>query len=84
MLKNYKWAVNKVKLQRAINAVGNEEDEAEIKVKYVLLGGLVREDGEEKVRVSQPPITPKVETEPEPEEINVTPIKRTRKGKDAK
>lgn len=48
MSKQYAWAVNPSKLQRAIAKVasknGTEED---IKAEYILIGGLVREENVE-------------------------------------
>lgn len=40
----YTFAANKVKLQRAIAAVGPEATEEEVKAKYVEFGGLVIEE----------------------------------------
>lgn len=43
-MKEYTWAANPFKLQRAIAAVGRED--AAVKAEYVKLGGLLIEDSE--------------------------------------
>lgn len=42
-MKEYNWAVNKAKLVRAINIIG-EDDEDKLIKQYVILGGLVDKD----------------------------------------
>lgn len=43
-MENYTWAVNKVKLQRAIQLAGVDPSEEAVKEMYIKLGGLIDED----------------------------------------
>ncbi len=86
-MQDYKWAFNKIKLQRAL-ATAQHSTEESIKERYIELGGLVREQG---------PVEPKKRPEgefnqttgarpvfegvsDEAEEIMVTPVPKTRKN----
>lgn len=40
-MSNYSWAVNKLKLERAVKTSGPEATEETIKEQYILLGGKV-------------------------------------------
>lgn len=87
---NYSWAINKIKLQRAI-AQSVTKDEADVKEIYKKMGGLV--EGEASVETVKTPkeeiiatfeedgeqfaITHDIGTE---ETVSVKPAKRTRKN----
>ena len=56
-MREYPWAANEFKLQRAIAAVGREEEA--VKAEYIKLGGLLIRDSEPTVAVTVdlPPTT---------------------------
>lgn len=48
-MKDYNWAVNKDKLQRAEKFLSPDATEEQVKEKYISLAGLVREKSETEV-----------------------------------
>lgn len=84
---NYPWAANVFKLQRALAAVGTE-DEAALKAEYVKMGGLLIEDSEptvatvvvdEPVTVSEPVFAEQNEAVEEPAKPAKKAAKKTAK-----
>ena len=68
-MKDYTWAVNKLKLERAIKNFGEDATESLIKEYYIKLGGLV---APEKIRATAPIIEqPKEEIKVEKPKRNV-------------
>ncbi len=53
----YSWALNKIKLQRAITSAGAHATEAQIKEEYLKIGGVV--EAEEIEEVKEEPVVEK-------------------------
>lgn len=80
-MNEYLWAKNNLKLLRAIVAAGNGASEAQIRVQYELIGGLI--DSEYEVK-PEPVVVSEETIENEP--ITKTPlktpkVKKTKSGK---
>lgn len=52
-MEKYNWAVNKIKLQRAIAKVGELDEEA-VKKEYILIGGLLERGYETEAVTTEP------------------------------
>jgi hypothetical protein len=53
-MKQYGWALNPIKLQRAIVAAGTDASEEDVRAKYVEFGGLVAESAPVKAQDEEP------------------------------
>ncbi len=55
----YSWALNKIKLQRAIASAGAHATEAQVKEEYLKIGGVVEAEDVEEIKEVEPVVEKK-------------------------